>query len=473
MDAARALAWARAGRSRFASELQAFVRIPSVSVDPAHAGDVRRAGKWLAAHLTRIGLERVCVTPTARHDIVTASWTHAPGRPTLLVYGHYDVQPVDPVKAWRTPPFGAVIEDGVMYGRGACDDKGQLFAHLAAIESYLRAGRRLPVNVKCVFEGEEEIDSPNFRPFVMRHRRSLAADAAVVSDTPMLGPDRPAISYGERGQLRMEIEVRGPAGDLHSGNFGGAIHNPLQALCEIVAGLHDARGRIAIPGFYEDVRPMGPAERVHLARVGPSAADILHNARGRRSWGERGFTAYERIVARPSLSIAGIDGGYHGPGVKAVIPSSASAKLGFRLVPNQSPPRIDALFRQHIARVAPPTVDVRVRTISSARPALMNPNHPAMKAAASAYGRAFGTAPVFLRSGGSIPVVNTFQELLGIPTVLMGFASPDDRIHAPNERFSLATLDKAIATSIWFLDALARVPKWSSTVTATQAPAIC
>src|SRR5262245_1957471 len=323
MDADGALAYGRANRPRFVADLQAFVRIPSVSVDPARAGDVARAARWLAAHLRRIGLERICVVKTPRHPIVTASWTHAPGRPTVLVYGHYDVQPVDPEKAWRTPPFGAVVKDGVMYGRGACDDKGQLFAHVAAIESYLRSNRRLPVNVKCVFEGEEEIDSPNLRPFVMRHRRSLAADAAVVSDTPMLGPDRPAISYGERGQLRMEIEVRGPAGDLHSGNFGGAIHNPLQALCEILGGLHDARGRIAIPGFYDDVRPMSRAERVHLARVGPSAADILHNARGRRTWGERGYTVYERIVARPSLSIAGIEGGDHGPGVNAAIASRA------------------------------------------------------------------------------------------------------------------------------------------------------
>jgi acetylornithine deacetylase/succinyl-diaminopimelate desuccinylase-like protein len=473
--AARALEHARRHRARFVRELQAFVRIPSVSVEPARAPDVKRCAAWLAAHLQRIGLSEVCVTRTARHDIVTGAWLDAPGRPTVLIYGHYDVQPVDPARAWTRPPFSGAIEQGAIHGRGACDDKGQLFAHLKAIESYLQASGRLPVNVKCLFEGEEEINGPSLQPFVRRHRRWLAADAAVVSDTPMLGPGRPAISYAERGALRLELEVRSAASDLHSGNFGGAVHNAAQALSEIIAGLHDANGHIAIPGFYDQVRRVSRAERAHLAKVGLSGGEIVRNAGSLRTWGEKEFTPYERIVARPALTVNGIEAGYHGPGVKTVIPASARAKLSFRLVPDQDPPCIDALFRRHVARVTPPTVRVRVRTISSAKPALMSPSHPAMRAAGSAYTKAFGVPPVFIRSGGSIPVVNTFEEVLGIPTVLMGFASPDDRIHAPNEKFSLATFDKAVATSIWFLSAMAKMEgvRWSSTATATREPAIC
>src|SRR5262245_1038595 len=327
----RALEYARAHRPRFVADLQEFVRLPSVSVEPQHASDVKRCATWLAGQLKKIGLERTCVTPTSRHPIVTASWLHAGDRPTILVYGHYDVQPVDPLGEWTTPPFEAVVRDGHLYGRGACDDKGQLLAHLKALEAYLQADRALPVNVTCVFEGEEEIDSPNFRPFVARHRRALASDAAVMSDTPMLGADRPAIAYAERGQLRLELEVRGPGHDLHSGNFGGAVHNPLQALCEMIGSLHDRGGRIAIPGFYDSVRELSRRERVHLARAGPKAREILRHADADKPWGERGYTLYERTAGRPALTVNGLEGGYHGPGVKAVIPARARAKISFRL----------------------------------------------------------------------------------------------------------------------------------------------
>jgi acetylornithine deacetylase/succinyl-diaminopimelate desuccinylase-like protein len=467
-----AIGFARANRPQFLEELRTFVRIPSISMQPERAGDVARCAAWLANHLRGIGLDEVSIVPTTRHPIVTAAWTRARGRPTLLVYGHYDVQPVDPVRDWTHPPFAAVVAGDRLFGRGACDDKGQLFTHVKAIEAQLKTERSLPVNVKCLFEGGEEIDSPHLHAFVRRRQDQLAADVAVMSDTAMLGPDRPAISYSERGQLRLELDVRGPSHDLHSGNFGGAVHNPLQALCEIVGRLHDRDGRVAIPGFYDRVRPLAFDERRHLARVGPPRSRILENAGVDRPWGERGFTVYERTTARPALVVNGIDGGYHGPGVKGVLPARASAKISFRLVPDQDPAYIDALFRQQVARLTPPTVRASVRTLSGSPPALVSPSHPAMRAASLAYRRAFGRAPVFVRSGGSIPIVNTFQQVLGIPTVLMGFALPDSNIHAPNEQLHLPTFYRGVETSLWFMRALARMGRWSSTATATREPAI-
>jgi acetylornithine deacetylase/succinyl-diaminopimelate desuccinylase-like protein len=455
-----ALTYARAHRARFLQELEQLVRIPSVSAQSKHAGDVRRCGEQLAGLLKRIGMNGVRLIATPRHPLVCAEWTGAPGQPTVLIYGHYDVQPPDPLKEWTTPPFEPTVRGRHLYGRGACDDKGQLLCHVKALESCLKTDGRLPVNVKILFEGEEEIGSPNLKPFLQRNARTLAADAAVMSDTRMLGPQQPALTYSLRGGLGMELEVTGPAQDLHSGTFGGAVYNPLHALCEIVAGLHDAQGRIAIPGFYDKVRRPGERERAYMATVGPADGKILADAGAERAWGERGFTLYERTTIRPSLSVTGLTGGYQGEGSKAVIPARASAKLNVRLVPDQDPRETDLLVRRHIARVTPPTVRTRVITHLRARPAEIDRAHPAVRAAALAYRRGFGAAPVFLRSGGSIPVVNMFQELLGIPTALMGFALPDDRIHAPNERFFLPNFDRGIATCLAFLDEMstARLP---------------
>jgi acetylornithine deacetylase/succinyl-diaminopimelate desuccinylase-like protein len=440
---------------RCLEELKRFIRFPSVSAQSKHAGDVRQCAEWLAGHLKKIGMDGVRLIATPRHPIVYAEWMRAPGRPTVLIYGHYDVQPPDPLKEWKTPPFEPTVRGEHLYGRGACDDKGQLFAHVKALESSLRTAGRLPVNVKCLFEGEEEIGSPNLKPFLERNARALAADAAVMSDTRMLGRDRPALTYSLRGGLGMELEVTGPERDLHSGAFGGAVHNPLQALCEILARLHDREGRIAIPGFYDRVRTLDPGERARMASAGPPDAKILADAGVEQSWGERGFSLYERTTVRPSLSVCGLTGGYQGEGSKAIIPARASAKLSFRLVPDQDPAEIEALVRRHLARLTPSTVRSRIATHLRSRPAEIDRRHPAVRAAAAAYRRGFGTAPAFLRSGGSIPVVNLFQEVLGIPTALMGFASPDDRIHAPNERFYLPSFDRGIATCLAFLDEIA------------------
>jgi acetylornithine deacetylase/succinyl-diaminopimelate desuccinylase-like protein len=453
MEPLRALAYARRHRPRFLAELKDFVRFPSISSQPGHAGDLKKCAAWLANHLRRIGLNDVKVIPTRGHPIVYAAWQRAPGAPTVLVYGHYDVLPADPLNEWRTPPFEPTVRGADLYGRGACDDKGQLFTHIKAVESYLMSERALPVNVKCLFEGEEEVDSPNFAPFVAKNQRALSAHAAVMSDTRMLAPARPAIGYAERGTLRLELEVKGPAQDLHSGNFGGAVHNPLQALCEMLGSLHDANGRIAIPGLYDDVRTWSEKERAYMARTGPRDAEILGDARVEKGWGEPEYSLYERTTLRPALTLNGIAGGYQGPGGKAVIPARALAKLSFRLVPDQDPQKIARLFSSHIARITPPAVKSTVRVLSSAKPALIERDHPSMRAAAFAYRKGFGSSPVFLRSGGAIPVVSTFQEILGIPTVLMGFGLPGDRIHAPNEKFHLPNFYNGISTCIWFLAA--------------------
>jgi acetylornithine deacetylase/succinyl-diaminopimelate desuccinylase-like protein len=439
--------FARNRRARIVSQLQDFVRIPSVSDQPTHARDVQRCAAWLAKHLQSIRMHNVKVLPTARHPLVYADWKHSPRKPTVLIYGHYDVQPADPVEQWRSPPFAAMIRGDNLYGRGACDDKGQLFAHLCALEAYLRTANALPVNVKCLFEGEEEIGSPNLKPFLSRHRKALAADVVIMSDTRMLAPDRPAITISLRGSLGLEVELRGAESDLHSGNFGGAIHNPLQALSE----MHDRHGRIAIPGFYEQVRNWPAAERERMARTGPSDAAILRDAKAQLPWGEAGYSLYERTTIRPALTINGLTGGYQGPGGKAVIPSTATAKISFRLVPNQEPQEIERLVREHLGRITPPTMKLVVRTLAHARPAVVEPQHPAVQAAARAYQSAFDSAPVMVRSGGSIPVVNMFQQLLQVPTVLMGFALPDSRIHAPNERFHLPTFLRGVDTCIHFL----------------------
>jgi acetylornithine deacetylase/succinyl-diaminopimelate desuccinylase-like protein len=454
MSTTLALAYARAHRPRSLMELKQFVRFPSISAQPRHAEDVKKCADWLANQLCRAGLEDVSVIATRRHPLVRAAWRGASASPTVLIYGHYDVQPVDPIGEWHSPPFEPTVRGKDLFGRGACDDKGQMFAHVKALEAYLQTPHRLPVNVKCLFEGEEEIGSPNLIPFVAGNREALAADVAVLSDTRMLAPNRPALNYAERGALYLELELRGPEQDLHSGNFGGVVHNPLQGLCETVAALHDADGRIAIPGFYANVRHWGREERVRMARTGPSDAQILRAARAKRGWGESGHTLYERLTIRPALTVNGITGGYQGPGGKGVVPARAQAKLSFRLVPDQDPREIDRLFRAYIARIVPSTLRATVRTLSGAKPALVDPKHPAMAAAALAYRKGFGTPAVLLRSGGTIPILNTFQEMLGIPTVLMGFALPDDRIHAPNEKFHLPNFYNGIATCIWFLAAI-------------------
>ena len=453
------VAYARANRPRFLSELSEFIRFPSVSAQPKHAADVKNCAAWLAAHLRRVDLPHVETIATAKHPLVFAEWRGDRSLPTILIYGHYDVQPPEPLDQWHSPPFSPLVRGDNLYGRGASDDKGQMFAHVKALESFLRTENQLPVNVKCLFEGEEEIGSSSFQQFLGHNREKMRADVAIVSDMPMPAPGKPAITYAMRGGLSMELEVRGPKRDLHSGLYGGAVHNPLQALVEIVAKLHDGSGRVAVPGFYDRVRRWSGVEREHMRQAGPSDNELLAQAGASQPWGESGFSEYERTTIRPALTINGITGGYQGPGSKGVIPARASAKLSFRLAPDQDPSEACEQVRRYVARLTPPTVTSRIAVQSEANPVVLGTNHPAMRAAAFALRKGFRTAPVFLRCGGTIPVVDTFRKVLGIPTVLMGFALPDDRMHAPNEKFHLPNFYSGIESAIWFLRASASLPQ--------------
>ncbi|GAB2914421.1 dipeptidase [Paraburkholderia jirisanensis] len=374
----------------------------------------------------------------------------------MLIYGHYDVQPAEPLKSWDSPPFEPTVRGDNLYGRGVSDDKGQLFAFVIAIESWLRERGRLPVDVVCLFEGEEEIGSPNLLEFVLRTRSTLICDAAVMADAIMASPTRPALVHGLRGALYLELMVHGPRHDLHSGLFGGVVLNPLQALCELLASLHDTYGRIAIPGFYDRVRRFTHAERRVLLRDAPADALIAHDAGIAHPWGEQGFSLYERVAVRPALTINGVQGGYVGTGSKGVIPASAGAKLSFRLVPDQDPQEVARMLHQHLVERMPRAVRATLRTISAARPAQMDPRHPVLQAATDACRHAFGVKPALLRGGGTIPALHCFQTVLGLQTALLGFAPTNAGMHAPNETLHLPTYEKAVAATIGFFDAYAR-----------------
>jgi acetylornithine deacetylase/succinyl-diaminopimelate desuccinylase-like protein len=450
-----AFRYREANQARFVAELIEFVRFPSISAQPQHSRDLRQCAKWIAQQLNQVGLDDVRIVSTRGHPIIVGTWSHAPNQLTLLIYGHYDVQPADPLSEWRSPPFQPAIRGQDLFGRGASDDKGQLFAHVKALECCIRGSGKLPVNVICLFEGEEEIGSPSLCQFLQEHPQVLDADAAVVSDTAMFSKDRPAITHALRGMLSLELKVSGPANDLHSGFFGGAIHNPLQAISELITAFHDRSGRVAIPGFYDRVRPLNAEERAYMAKFGRSDEEILEDAQTELGWGETGFSLYERITTRPCLTINGITGGYQGAGAKSVIPNHAVAKLSFRLVPDQNPFEIESLCRAFVARRKPETVTVHIQRQSSARAVILDVGNRVTKAAARACLAGFGAPPVLLRNGGTIPSVGMLSDAR-IPTVLMGFALPDDRLHAPNEKFHLPVFHKAVNTSICFLNELAR-----------------
>jgi acetylornithine deacetylase/succinyl-diaminopimelate desuccinylase-like protein len=446
-----ALRFARGNRRRSLDGLGALLRLPSVSSQGPHAADVQRCANWLVEYLRRIGLQHVRLLKGERHPFVYADWLGAARAPTLLIYGHYDVQPTEPSTAWRSPPFEPTLDGNSLRARGASDDKGQLFAHVAALEAYLHGTGRLPLNIRILLDGEEEIGSPSLARLANATGRGLlAADAAVVSDTRMLGPSRPAMTYSLRGSLSYVLDVSGPTRDLHAGSFGGAVHNPLQAVCEIVAGMHDTNRRVAIGGFYDRVLPLSTAERAEMARDGPSDAAFRREATVSEDWGERGYTLYERSTSRPALTLNGVAGGTSGAAPRTIVPATARANLSFRLVPQQEPAEIDRLFQQHLQRVSPTTVQLSVQSGMAVPPVVLDRSHPASLAAVRAYRRIFGQTPVWLRSGGTIPAVGFLQRDLGIPTVLMGFGLPGDGAHAPNEQMHLPTFFRAIDTCLVF-----------------------
>ena len=438
-------------------ELKEFLSIPSISAQPQHKGDITRAAKWLAAHLLSIGMQRAQVMQTSGHPVVYGEWLGAgKDKPTILVYGHYDVQPEDPLDLWLSDPFKPQVRGQNLYGRGTSDDKGQVFTHVKAVEAYLKSSGKLPVNVKFIVEGEEEIGGPSLDPFVEANAKLLAADVVLISDTGMPSPDLPALTYALRGLCYVEVHVIGPQRDLHSGSFGGAVYNPIQALAEIIAGLKDSRGHITIPGFYDRVRPLDPQERQLLAQTLFDKAAFCAEAGVPSTWGEEGYTVLEQIGARPTLDCNGIWGGYTGEGSKTVLPSAASAKISMRLVPDQDEKEIFELIRAHVTRVAPPQVKVSVRSLHGGKPAVVDINGREIQAAASALERAFGKRPAFVREGGSIPVVTTFKKVLGISSVLMGLGLPDDNLHSPNEKIYLPNFYRGIQASIYFMDELAQ-----------------
>jgi acetylornithine deacetylase/succinyl-diaminopimelate desuccinylase-like protein len=443
-------------RDRYLNELTELLTIPSVSTSKENVPDIQRCAEWVAAHMRGIGLPRAEIFPTAGHPIVYGEWTGAPGKPTLLIYGHYDVQPAEPLELWTTPPFHATIRNGNLYARGAADDKGQVFIHLKSIEAFMRNGGTLPVNIKLLIEGEEEIGSENLAGFVREHKELLAADLVLISDSSMYARGVPSICYGLRGLSYMQIDLMGPNKDLHSGSFGGTVHNPIQALTEIIAQLHDKNGKVTIPGFYKDVRPLSKNERNAFKKLPWSDKKYAKELGVRQLYGEKGFTSLERVWARPTLECNGIWGGFTGEGAKTVLPSRASAKISMRLVPDQTSARAAKLFERHIKKIAPKTVTVTVRNLHGGEPAITPIDSPGVVAAVAALEKGFGKKPLYQREGGSIPIVVEFKELLGLDTVLLGFGLPDENSHAPDEFLNLDNFYNGIKTSAHFFDELPR-----------------
>jgi acetylornithine deacetylase/succinyl-diaminopimelate desuccinylase-like protein len=448
-------AYLDAEHERRMASYAAFLRIPSISGISEYHPDCRAAAAFLADDLRSIGVEHVEVSETGGLPIVYGDWLHAPGAPTVIVYGHYDVQPVDPLDLWDSPPFEPVVRDGRMLARGAADDKGQVHMHVRAAEAVLVTRGRLPINLRFVFEGEEESTSPNFAPWLEANRDRLGADVVVISDTPFFAGNLPAITLGLRGVVHGEIDVDGPSVDLHSGSYGGAVDNPINALAAIIAALKGPDGRVRVPGFYDDVVPLGEADRASFAALPFDDAAFLASTGAPALFGEAGYTTLERRGARPTLDINGIWGGFQGEGTKTIIPAHAHAKISCRLVADQDPHRIFEALRAFIAEVAPPGVRAAVTLLGTGRPSLLPIDHPVTRAAARAVERAFGRAPLFVREGGSIMAAADFGSVLGLPVVLAGFTNPDDHAHSPNESMVLDNYERGIRAIAFLWDELA------------------
>jgi len=448
----------RTNRERYLAELKAWIAVPSISAQPDHAADVRASAEHAVARMQAAGLTAE-VLETAGNPVAYGEWLGAPGAPTVLIYGHHDVQPVDPLDLWTSPPFEAAVRDGKLYGRGAVDDKGQCLMHIAAIEAHLRINGKLPINVKVVIEGEEEIGSDNFEPFLAREKERLACDVVVVSDTAVFAEDVPSLTTSLRGLVGWEITVRGPATDLHSGYFGGIVKNPVEALAQIIAALKDAHGRIVVPGFYDGVRELSPAERAEIAALPFDPAKEAHALGVPELTGETSRLPLERMWFRPTLEVNGMFGGYQGAGSKTIVPSFATAKLTARLVPHQDPEAVKHAVTTFVQRTAPKGVRVEITTHHDVRAVETSRDHPAVAAAARAMELGFGKAPVFIGTGGTIGPVSSFDRILHLPQVLIGVGLPDDAIHAPNEKFDLSQFYGGIETMTYLYDELATALK--------------
>ena len=459
-----AVSFAKNNRVRFVEELKSLLRIPSISTDPEHAADTRRAADFVAAELRRIGMENVRLIETTTsahpsgHPLVYADYLRAKpadgkSATTVLLYGHYDVQPPDPLDEWKSPPFEPTERDGNLYARGAVDDKGQMWMHVKALESLLATGGgKLPVNIRVIIEGEEEVGGEGIAAFVREHPEQLAADVALVSDTEMFAPDLPTLCVGLRGMIYTEIEARGARTDLHSGMYGGAAPNPFMALAQIIAQLKDAEGKILIPGFYDKVAKPS-ADELKAWKAIPFDEEVYreHEVGSTELTGEPGYSVLERTWARPTLEVHGMPGGFIGAGAKTVIPAKAVAKISMRLVPDQTPAKTFALYKSFVESLCPKGITLEVRLIHSGDPIVVSTDNPYVRAATSAMHDVFAKETVFVRGGGSIPIVGDFIRELHIPTLMMGFGLPDDNLHAPNEKFHLANFHRGIESIIRFL----------------------
>jgi acetylornithine deacetylase/succinyl-diaminopimelate desuccinylase-like protein len=440
------------------AELMEFLRIPSVSTMSEHKPDIERAARWVADKLREAGLEKVETLPTGGHPMVYGEWLKAPGAPTALFYGHYDVQPAEPLELWTTPAFEPAVRKGNLYGRGTADDKGQVHIHIAALRALMKVDGRLPVNIKVMIEGEEEVGSTNLWNFVERYRDKLKADALVVSDTAMLTRGVPSVTYGLRGLNYYQIEITGAAQDMHSGVFGGPGPNPLRVLCELFAQLHDKNNHVVIPGFYKDVAPLSKAERKAINSLPWRKKEFLETV-GAPSPGflpEKGCTVGEQLWCRPTLELNGMWGGYTGEGAKTVIPAKAWAKFSTRLVPNQDPVKIAKLVEKHVRKLLPKYVDCKFETLSMGKPWVAPYSHPYFQAAQRALERGFGRKAVFIREGGSIPFVTQMYDTFHVPCLLLGFGLPDENAHAPDEHLNLGNYFGGIKAVAEFYKELAR-----------------
>ncbi|NUN68743.1 MAG: dipeptidase [Bacteroidetes bacterium] len=448
------LSFIEANHQRYLSELKDFLAIPSVSSQSDHTKDIRRCAEWVADHMRTIGMQNIRIMPTPGHPVVYSEWLGAPGAPTVLLYGHYDVQPVDPLNLWTSPPFEMTIRGENIFARGSADDKGQVFIHLKSIEAMMKHEGRLPVNIKMLIEGEEEIGSRNLEDFVKQNKQMLKADLVLISDSSMYAKGVPSIAYGLRGLAYLEIEVTGPNRDLHSGTYGGAVHNPVQALSEIITALHDKNNKVNIPGFYKDVRPLTAVERAAYKKLPHSDKAYAKDLQVDALWGEKGFSTLERTWARPTLEVNGMWGGYIGEGAKTVLPSKAFAKISCRLVPDQKSDTISKLVVNHIKKTAPKSVKVNVKLHHGGEAAITPIDSPGVKAAVAALEKGFGKKPLYQREGGSIPIVVQFKKLLGLDTVLLGFGLPDENAHSPDEHLNIDNFYGGIRTSVHFFHEL-------------------
>src|SRR5688572_13948658 len=436
-------------RDRYVDELKQYLAIPSISALPQHKDDVRRAAEWTADSLRSAGMENVKLIETPGNPVVYADWLNAPGKPTILFYGHYDVQPVDPVNLWTSPPFEATVRDGEIYARGAADDKGQVFMHIKAVEARVRQAGSLPVNMRFFIEGEDD--------FVRAHKADLAADVVVISDSPMFDRGIPSICYGLRGLAYFQIDLRGTKSDLHSGSFGGAVANPAFVLAQMLAQMKDRGGHIKIPGFYDDVRELSEAERAEWRNLPFNETKYRKELGAPKLFGETGYSTLERVWARPTFEVNGLLSGFTGEGAKTVLPATAMAKVSMRLVPDQHPDKVASLFEGYLRKVAPKTVELKVTRMHGGKPWMAEFDNKYVRAAGRAIERGFGKTPVFNREGGSIPVVSTFQQELGLPSVLFGVGLPDENANAPDERLDLGNFHNGVIASAYLYDEISKL----------------